>query len=542
MIKVYVVEDRGHLLDDIVYSLRGQGHDCRGVHNVQKLEALIEQELPDIVILDWTLSGDDGLSIARKLRKNKITKQIGIIFLTARSSLHERLIALELVDSYQVKPVDYRELGAIIASIYRRLGVSEAQHIPEISWRLHEKSHELHAPSGHVLKLSFREYQLIAKLAENNLLTVSSQTIVELWGEEWAGYEKNRLELVLSRLRKKIMAVDPLISNPIQAVRNLGYSLQIPIKVIKHSKFASLINHYSYPTSLPEVALTLGRDKYLSLGNQVCELSKQAVMITDKDKNIIRVNAAFCEATGYQIESILGCNPRVLSSGKHDPNFYQAMWQQIDKHDTWSGEIYNRRKNGEVYLQSICINALCNLKGEVENYLALFSDITEEREHIEYLKELSGRDSLTGLPNRRFLERKFYELLVLSKRNKAKFGVLFIGLNKFKPINDQYGHAYGDILLQMIAARIEFTAREVDCVIRLGGDEFIVLMVNVEHQNSSQTLVDRLKAIIAKPLGIDDVVLQVTASIGIAVYPDDGEGGLDELHQIADARRYQDKG
>jgi len=542
MIKVYVVEDRGHLLDDIVYSLRGQGHDCRGVHNVQKLEALIEQELPDIVILDWTLSGDDGLSIARKLRKNKITKQIGIIFLTARSSLHERLIALELVDSYQVKPVDYRELGAIIASIYRRLGVSETQYIPEISWRLHEKSHELHAPSGHVLKLSFREYQLIAKLAENNLLTVSSQTIVELWGEEWAGYEKNRLELVLSRLRKKIMAVDPLISNPIQAVRNLGYSLQIPIKVIKHSKFASLINHYSYPTSLPEVALTLGRDKYLSLGNQVCELSKQAVMITDKDKNIIRVNAAFCEATGYQIESILGCNPRVLSSGKHDPNFYQAMWQQIDKHDTWSGEIYNRRKNGEVYLQSICINALRNLKGEVENYLALFSDITEEREHIEYLKELSGRDSLTGLPNRRFLERKFYELLVLSKRNKAKFGVLFIGLNKFKPINDQYGHAYGDILLQMIAARIEFTAREVDCVIRLGGDEFIVLMVNVEHQNSSQTLVDRLKAIIAKPLGIDDVVLQVTASIGIAVYPDDGEGGLDELHQIADARRYQDKG
>jgi len=195
-----------------------------------------------------------------------------------------------------------------------------------------------------------------------------------------------------------------------------------------------------------------------------------------------------------------------------------------------------------VYLQSICINALRNLKGEVENYLALFSDITEEREHIEYLKELSGRDSLTGLPNRRFLERKFYELLALSKRNNAKFGVLFIGLNKFKPINDQYGHAYGDILLQMIAARIEFTAREVDCVIRLGGDEFIVLMVNVEHQNSSQTLVDRLKAIIAKPLGIDDVVLQVTASIGIAVYPDDGEGGLDELHQIADARMYQDKG
>jgi len=542
MIKVYIVEDRGHLLDDIVYSLKVQGHDCRGVHNVQQLEALIEQELPDIVILDWTLSGDDGLSIARKLRQNKITKQIGIIFLTARSSLHERLIALELVDSYQVKPVDYRELGAIIASIYRRLGVSEAQHIPEISWRLHENSHELHAPSGPVLKLSFREYQLIAKLAENKLPTVSSQTIVELWGEEWAGYKKNRLELILSRLRKKIMAIDPLISNPIQAVRNLGYSLQIPIKVIKHSKFANLINHYSYPTSLPEVALTLGRDKYLSLGNQVCELSKQAVMITDKDKNIIRVNAAFCEATGYQVESILGCNPRVLSSGKHDPNFYQAMWQQIDKHDTWSGEIYNRRKNGEVYLQSICINALRNLKGDVENYLALFSDITEEREHIEYLKELSGRDALTGLPNRLFLERKFYELLALSKRNNAKFGVLFIGLNKFKPINDQYGHAYGDILLQMIAARIDFTVREVDCVIRLGGDEFIVLMISVEHQNSGQILADRLKAIIAKPLGIDDVVLQVTASIGIAVYPDDGEGGLDGLHQVANERMYQDKG
>jgi len=534
------VEDRGCLLDDIVYSLKAQGHDCRGVENAPQLEELIKQELPDIVILDWTLSGDDGLSIARKLRTNKATKHVGIIFLTARSSLHERLIALELVDSYQVKPVDYRELGAIITSIYRRLGPEDTQPTAEISWRLYEKSHELKSPNGPALKLSVREYQLIAKLAENNSPAVSAQTIVELWGDEWEGYEKNRLELILSRLRKKIRANDSSISNPIRSVRNQGYSLEVPIKVIKHSKFSNLISHYSYPTSLPEIADELGKDKYLSLGNQVCELSKQAVMITDKDKNIIRVNAAFCETTGYSIESILGCNPRVLSSGRHDTEFYQAMWQQINKQGTWSGEIYNRRKNGDVYLQSICINALRNLNGEIENYLALFTDITAEREHIEYLKEQSDRDFLTGLPNRRFLERKVDELLALSKRNNAKFGVLFIDLNKFKPINDQYGHAYGDILLQMIAARIEFSVREVDCVIRLGGDEFIVLMVNVEQQNSGQILADKLKLIIAKPLGIEDIVLQVTASIGVAVYPDDGDG-LDALHQVADARMYQDK-
>jgi len=206
MIKVYVVEDRRNLLDDIVYSLKVQGHDCRGVHNVQKLEALIEQELPDIVILDWTLSGDDGLSIARKLRKNKITKQIGIIFLTARSSLHERLIALELVDSYQVKPVDYRELGAIIASVYRRLGVSETQYIPEISWRLHEKSHELHAPSGHVLKLSFREYQLIAKLAENIYLQFLRKLLLSCGVRNRASAYKSQLEKITDSLKSSFKA------------------------------------------------------------------------------------------------------------------------------------------------------------------------------------------------------------------------------------------------------------------------------------------------------------------------------------------------
>lgn len=540
MIKVYIVEDHGYLLDDITYSLKMQGFDCQGAENAEEFNVLMHEALPDVVILDWTLLGEDGLAIARRLRNSKKTKHIGIIFLTARSSLHERLMALEIADSYQIKPIDYRELGAIISSVYRRLVAIHDDVIAELSWRLYEKNRELHAPSGDFVSLSLREYSVISKLAEDILTPVSAKEIIELWGEDWVGYEKNRIELLFSRLRKKIKMLDESAKAPIQAIRNKGYFLKIPIKIIKHDKLSALANHYSYPTSMSEIARTLGREKHLELGNQVCELMPQAVMITDKDKNIIRVNNAFCIITGYPVESILGCNPRVLSSGRQDKEFYQAMWSEINSKDEWQGEIFNRRKSGEIYHQSINIYVLRNLEGEIANYIALFADITQERANLEHLKDLSERDPLTGLPNRRLLEKKFNEVLAMSKRHEAKFSLLFIDLNEFKPINDRYGHVYGDILLQMVASRIEFSVREVDCVARFGGDEFVVLMMNVEHENSGEVLANKLKAIIAKELKVDNEVLQVTASIGEASYPEDGIN-FDDLHHIADRNMYADK-
>lgn len=540
MIKVYVVEDHGYLLDDIIFSLKIQGFDCCGVPDAKGLNALMQKALPDILILDWSLLGEDGLAIARRLRNNKKTQQIGIIFLTARSSLHERLMALEIADSYQIKPIDYRELGAIISSVYRRLAPAGEVVTQDLSWRLYEKNRELHAPTGDFVSLSLREYTVVSKLAEDVLRPLSAQEIIEMWGEDWLSYEKNKVELLFSRLRKKMKMLDNSVKSPIQAIRNQGYFLKIPIKIIKHDKLAGLANHYSYPTSMSEIARTLGRNKHLELGNQVCELTTQAVMITDQDKNIIRVNNAFCAITGYPVESILGCNPRVLSSGRQDKEFYQIMWSEIDKNDAWQGEIFNRRKSGEIYKQSINIYVLRNLDGKVENYIALFSDITQEHAQLEYLQDLAERDALTGLPNRRLLKKKFAEVLAISKRQKTRFSLLFIDLNEFKPVNDQYGHSYGDILLQMIAARIEFSVREVDCVARFGGDEFIVLMMNVEHDNSAEVLADKLKAIIAKELKIEDCVLQITASIGRASYPDHG-ASFDELQRVADENMYADK-
>lgn len=540
MIKVYIVEDHGYLLDDMTYSLKVQGFDCHGAADAEGFDGLMSSGLPDVVVLDWTLPGEDGLAIAQRLRHNKNTQQIGIIFLTARSSLHERLIALEVADSYQIKPIDYHELGAIISSIYRRLARLGGDITAELSWRLYEKNRELHAPNGDFISLSLREYSVISKLSEDILKPVSAREIIELWGEDWVGYEKNRIELLFSRLRKKIKMLDESAKAPIKAIRNKGYFLKIPIKVIKHDKLSALANHYSYPTSISEIARTLGREKHLELGNQVCELMPQAVMITDKDKNIIRVNNAFCVITGYPVESILGCNPRVLSSGRQDKEFYQVMWSEINSKDEWEGKIFNRRKSGEIYYQSINIYVLRNLEGEIENYIALFSDITQEQANLEYLKDLSGRDQLTGLPNRRLLERKFNEVLAMSKRHEAKFSLLFIDLNEFKLINDQYGHVYGDILLQMVASRIEFSVREVDCVARFGGDEFVILMMNIEHENSGEVLANKLKAIISKKMKVGNDVLQVTASIGEANYPEDGIN-FDDLHHIADRNMYADK-
>ena len=230
MITIYVVEDNIYLLEDIIHSLNHQGYNCKGVTNAIAFDELLTKQTPNLVILDWNLPGEDGLSIAQRLHKNNATISIGIIFLTARNNLNDKVSGLDYADSYLTKPIDYQELGAVIKSICRRL-------MPKSSidngWELHKKTLDLHTPKNEIISLSHREYIALDKLSKSSNSPVLAKDIVEAWGDNWMTFEKNRLELLLSRLRRKIKDNSDVEFNPIRSVRNEGYHLTIPLEIFE---------------------------------------------------------------------------------------------------------------------------------------------------------------------------------------------------------------------------------------------------------------------------------------------------------------------
>jgi len=303
------------------------------------------------------------------------------------------------------------------------------------------------------------------------------------------------------------------------------------------------INHLSrecYFASLIDISERLENEQQLRLGNQVCELTPQAIMVTDKDNIIIRVNSAFTEITGYEADEVLGEHPEILNSDRHNQLFYEAFWQRLHHEKLWKGEVYSCRKDGDVYLQSLTIKLVHDQYGEIENYIAMFIDITQERERAMHFKQLAEMDSLTNLPNRILLQQSFQSAIALARRNHKQLGVLYIDLNDFKPINDTHGHAIGDAVLCQVADRMKKCVRDSDTVSRIGGDEFSILLSNIESQEGCKILVEKIKRSIAEPIIEGGVTVKITASIGIATFPGQGDS-LEALLNFADLSMYKDK-
>jgi diguanylate cyclase (GGDEF)-like protein/PAS domain S-box-containing protein len=278
----------------------------------------------------------------------------------------------------------------------------------------------------------------------------------------------------------------------------------------------------------------------LNLAEKVIEHSLEGVMITDRQGNIQSVNPAFTHITGYHAEEVIGRKPSVLSSGFHGADFYQAMWQSIQDHGYWQGEIWNRRKDGEAYPQLLTITAIRDGDGAVSHFAGLFSDISKLKESEDEIKSLAYYDPLTGLPNRRLLEDRLHMVIQHARRHKQRAAVMFLDLDLFKGINDTLGHDVGDWILKEMARRLEGCLRESDTVARLGGDEFTVLAEEVEGEEEAARLARRLVDAMREPFRVDDRELDLTTSVGISLFPEDGEEP-EELIKAADQAMYRAK-
>ena len=282
-------------------------------------------------------------------------------------------------------------------------------------------------------------------------------------------------------------------------------------------------------------------EEKLQLAASVFSGANEGIMITDAQGSILDVNQAFSQITGFSKEEVLGLNPRFQSSGIQTPAFYAAMWKDLTELKHWKGEIWNKRKNGEIYAQLLTISAVNNAQGETNHFVALFSDITPIKQHEKQLEHIAHYDALTGLPNRILLSDRLHQAMNQARRRKQWLAVVYIDLDGFKTINDGHGHITGDQLLISVANRMKHALRDGDTIARLGGDEFAAVIIDFSETSNSVPMLRRLLQACSQPMKFGDTEVQVTASLGVSYYPQDDDIDADQLLRQADHAMYQAK-
>jgi diguanylate cyclase (GGDEF)-like protein/PAS domain S-box-containing protein len=279
----------------------------------------------------------------------------------------------------------------------------------------------------------------------------------------------------------------------------------------------------------------------LRLTSKVLENTQEGIMLTDAQQRIIAVNPAFLKTTGYDSDEIIGYTPSKLKSGYHDEEFYREMHASFRENDGWQGMIWNRRKNGEIYKESLNIKVIRKNNGEVDCYIGIFSDILSEAAMKNKLQELDYYDKLTGLVNRSLLYDRLQQALVQSRRGGSLMAVLFLDLDNFRDIHLRHGQGVANQVLREVAGRLTYCLREGDTLSRLEGDEFVAVLRDIGDAEAAAQIAERMVQVMEKPLVIDEIELPVTLSAGISVSPQDGEE-VTVLLKNADTALYYAKG
>lgn len=345
----------------------------------------------------------------------------------------------------------------------------------------------------------------------------------DAWPSLWENLRKTRTVNIESRHRRKD-------------------GTTFPIEV-----FGNMVDYegeeFSF-TIIKDITLRRQQEHELRIAATAFE-AQEGIMVTDANKVILRVNQAFTEITGYTTEEAIGQTPALIKSGRHDSGFYQQMWETLNQDNYWHGEIWNRRKNGDVYPEWLTISAVIGPDGHVTNYVGSFLDITKFKAAESRIEQLAFFDPLTGLPNRRLLHDRLQQAFATSARDHDYGALLFIDLDNFKMLNDTRGHNVGDLLLIAVAGRLQANVREVDTVARLGGDEFVVLLESLhtdlqQAATKAEIVGGKILSALNQTYTLNGYDHHSSASIGISLFHDQ-EVTVDELLKHADSAMYQAK-
>jgi len=268
--------------------------------------------------------------------------------------------------------------------------------------------------------------------------------------------------------------------------------------------------------------------------------TQEGIVITNPEARIVEVNASFSRITGYDREEVLGENPSILQSGHQDHAFYREMWQTIKHKGHWSGEVWNRRKDGQVYAEHLAVSTVYDGKGEISHFVGVFADITPQKEHEKQLERIAHYDALTSVPNRVLLSERMEWAIAQTERDGSSMAVCYLDLDGFKPINDQFGHEAGDHLLIEVSRRIKNCLRGNDTIARIGGDEFVLLLLGIKRIEECEQALHRLLDAISRPWKVGEQHVNLSASIGATLFPAD-DADADTLLRHADQAMYKAK-
>ena len=398
-----------------------------------------------------------------------------------------------------------------------------------------------------------RYYTIITTAGEGYwLLDTASFRILEVNDAlcQMLGYERSKLlgrrptdftdeenaSLFCNQARRK--SVEPQRSYEVVMKHRDGSDVVVRINATDMPHHDKDVRHsFAFITDITEWKKS---EKQLRIAATFFETTSEAIIVTDAENRIIAINPAFTQITGYSDEDVLGNDPKILSSGRNEKIFYQEMWRSLDLHGRWQGEIWNRRKNGEIYPEWLSIVVIKGDESAERQYMAVFSDITQRKRDEEKIWHQANYDALTGLPNRNLFKDRLEQAMHAAQREHSCLALMFIDLDRFKSINDTLGHASGDLLLQEAATRLTHNVRLTDTVARLGGDEFTVLLYDINSNVEVDHIAEKLLRRLREPYTLNGREAYISGSIGITLFPGDADN-LEQMLANADAAMYSAK-
>ncbi len=533
-LRVLFIEDSESEYEFLKRTLIRGGLDmgAERVTSKSALEQALTEHSWDIILANTHLSQVTPQEALQLLEE----KQLDIPFILVSDHIGEEKV-VTLLKAGANDFVNFNNLSRLTPAIEREIKEAklrqEAESTKQALHRSETRYRQLVDDSPVPILLIQQNHVVYLNEAARQTLGLDQQT--NLINQPITGlFTPNSSELLETRLN----SLEKRVSQPFEATLLRADGKEILVELL-----ASSVEHEGTPaTQLVFTDITQRKESEAKLQQavQIIEHTMEGVVITDGEGNITSVNPAFCGITGYSEAEIINQHPDLLKSDRHPQEFFDDLWTVVRKTGSWRGEIWNQRKNGEVYPAWMTISCVRDEHDNILHYVAVFSDITSIKKSQSQLEHLAHHDSLTNLPNRLLFEDRLQHAISQSKRQGRQLAVLFLDLDHFKNINDTLGHPVGDELLKEVAARLQGVLRDGDTAARLGGDEFTVLVESIEDPSQAAVVAAKIQEDFKTPYKIAGRELHVTTSIGISIYPEDGQTVAD-LTKNADAAMYQAK-
>jgi diguanylate cyclase (GGDEF)-like protein/PAS domain S-box-containing protein len=519
---VMVVDDDDSVRLWVIEQLKRSGFAVRGARNGMEALEAFQDKRPDIIMLDVMMPDPDGFETCRAIRAAPGGSLVPVLMVTGLDDIEsiERAYKSGATD-FLTKPINFALLDKRLRYLLRSAKIVADLHASET-----RNKALLTALPDAMVRLNGQGVALDCRGSRSPRPFPSAARVVGRPLEDWfppqaVNAAKSALAAVLAD----------------QAAETLEYSLadsggvhEFEARLVKCGDGEAL-------ALIRDITERKRAEATLRLNARVFKDTREGILITDATGRIIDVNDAFVRVTGFSREEALGQNPRILKSGQHGPEFYKAMWRSIHATGHWNGEVWNHRKNGELFPEWLTISAITDSKGELSHYVGIFSDISMLKQHEKQLEHLAHYDALTGVPNRVLLADRMHQAIAHARREQKLMAVCYLDLDGFKLINDTVGHEAGDQVLIETARRFARAIREDDTVARLGGDEFVLLLQGLLKPEDCAVTLERLLEEVAEPIVLPNGPHVVTVSIGATIYPLDDEDS-DTLLRHADQAMY----